>query len=326
MTTKVVYVLVSKPEDIYLEQALLSIYSLRLHVPEVHVTLLTDNVTEDALRGTRNEIRNVVDEMIVVKREHAFSAIESAYSLKTMLRERISGNFLFIDTDTIIVDDLSEIDQCPYEIAAVPDAHLKYENHFQYQGYQSLFKRLGVNMTMENYFNSGVMYVKDTKVSHQLFQAWNNSYIDNRQLCFYDQPHLAIANKQFDIIKELDGKWNCQVQYGIKYFNSAKIIHYFASNFIDSGLGPFGLMNKDIFLRIKEYGCIPREISDLIKYPEKLWCDKLEIVGGKDVDLQHSLLMKVIRNLFYHHSNFYMTIEHGLSTLNAVRHKIMKYV
>lgn len=320
MTTKVVYVLVSKPEDIYLEQALLSVYSLKHHTPGSHITILTDDVTEQTLQGARSKIKNIVDDMIVVEREYAFSAKESASSLKTTLRERMKGNFLFIDTDTIIVDDLSEIDQCPYDVAAVLDAHLKYENHFGYRGYQSLFKRLGVDLAMENYFNSGVMYVKDTEASYQLYQAWNRSYMDKRKQCFYDQPHLAIANKQFDIIKELDARWNCQVQYGIKYFHNAKIIHYFASNFVDGNMArPFKLMDKNVFLKIKECGSIPDEIAVFIEHSEMLWGDKVEIVGGKDVDLQHSLLMNVIRNLFYHHSKLYMTIERGLSSIASIK-------
>ena len=320
MTTKVVYVLVSKPEDIYLEQALLSIYSLRQNTPDVHITILTDDVTEQTLQGERSKIKSIADDMIVVKREYALSAKESAYSLKTTLRERMKGNFLFIDTDTIVVDDLSEIDQCPYDVAAVPDAHLNYENHFGYRGYQSLFKRLGIDLVMENYFNSGVMYVKDTEASHKLYQVWNSSYMDKRKQCFYDQPHLAIANNQFDIIKELDGRWNCQVQYGIKYFHNAKIIHYFASNFVDGNMErPFKLMDKNVFLKIKECGSIPDEIAAFIEHPEELWGDKVEIVGGKDVDLQHSLLMKVIRNLFYHHSKLYMTVERGLSSIASIK-------
>lgn len=42
MKTKIIYVLVSNENDCYLEQALVSIYSLRLYNPDANLLLLVD--------------------------------------------------------------------------------------------------------------------------------------------------------------------------------------------------------------------------------------------------------------------------------------------
>lgn len=51
MKTKIVYVLVSDEKDLYLEQAWLSVYSLRLHNPTAYVVVLMDDNTERSLVG-----------------------------------------------------------------------------------------------------------------------------------------------------------------------------------------------------------------------------------------------------------------------------------
>ena len=58
MKTKIVYVVVSDETDIFLEQALLSIFSLRKHNPEAFVELVVDQITNDSISGKRSEIKN----------------------------------------------------------------------------------------------------------------------------------------------------------------------------------------------------------------------------------------------------------------------------
>ena len=66
MKTKIVYVLVSDEKDLYLEQAWLSVYSLRLHNPTAYVVVLMDDNTERSLVGKRNKFCELVTEIKVV--------------------------------------------------------------------------------------------------------------------------------------------------------------------------------------------------------------------------------------------------------------------
>ena len=56
MKTKIAYVLVSSNDDVYLEQAYISMMSLRHHMPDAVVELLIDKETEKSLTGRRVEI------------------------------------------------------------------------------------------------------------------------------------------------------------------------------------------------------------------------------------------------------------------------------
>ena len=55
MKTKIVYVLVSSNNDIYLEQAYVSMYSVKYYMPDAHITLLTDKLTEATFIGIRKK-------------------------------------------------------------------------------------------------------------------------------------------------------------------------------------------------------------------------------------------------------------------------------
>ena len=65
MKTKIVYVLVSSETDLYLEQAWLSLYSLRLHNPNAHVVILMDDYTEHSLRENRENFRKLPTETLI---------------------------------------------------------------------------------------------------------------------------------------------------------------------------------------------------------------------------------------------------------------------
>lgn len=300
MKTKIVYVLVSSKTDIYLEQAWLSIFSLKQHNSNVFVTLVIDNVTENSLDDSRKKILCYVDELIVEQRPVGFCAKESASYMKTKLREIIQGDFLFIDTDTIIMGDLSTIDNMACDIGAVPDSHVPYGVHYNLKSYIKLFKKMGFKYQNEFYYNSGVIYVKDSPIAHDFYQKWNESYRLGHDDCPYDQPHFAKVDNTLNVINELTGDWNCQIQYGVRYFANAKIIHYFASNILLSQKEyPFYFMNKSVFEQIKHEGCISDEIKNRINDIHNQWLVKTEILGGKTVDLMHSDIIKVIQKLYF---------------------------
>lgn len=320
MTTKIVYVLVSSPKDIYLEQAQLSIFTLRQHTPKAYVIVVVDDVTYKSLFGSRSKIKKLVDEFVVVERDTALTAKESAYFYKTTLRDKIKGDFMFIDTDTIVVDDISGIDDCPYEVAAVPDAHVRFDQHFDFIGLKKYFQRLNFEIN-DNYYNSGVLYVKDTKQTQLLFQKWTQNWKQLHNKCIFDQPLLAKANSEMDVISELPGEWNCQISYGVKFLKKAKIIHYFASNFSGSKYDfPFLLMNNELFQDIKFEGKVSEEIKALLDDSFSMLNTKLEIVGGRNVDLLHSQQMKLLKLFYFQWPQFFRTIEYLLNhILNFIR-------
>ena len=67
MKTKIAYVLVSSHRDLFWEQCLISVMSLRHHMPDAHTVLVCDTETKESLKaGIRNELSNYLSEIISI--------------------------------------------------------------------------------------------------------------------------------------------------------------------------------------------------------------------------------------------------------------------
>ncbi len=268
MQTKIVYILISNEQDYYLEQLYLSLFSLRLHNPDASVILLTDDRTKETLVGKRSQILEYLTEAIVVDVPRQYSSKERSRFIKTTYRKYVSGNLLFIDTDTIIAEDLSEIDNCEAEVACVLDYHAPLDSLIDGDAIRKrIFSIFGEDVSDELlYFNSGVMFVKDTPRVYRFFDAWNEywkhaAFIKHQ--CF-DQPSLMMANrKSGHLIQELDGIYNCQILTSIQYLHHAKVLHFFNNSWEGKAeLSPF--FQEEVYQQIKNTGEIPDSIKEYI--------------------------------------------------------------
>lgn len=265
MQTSIVYVLTSTDKDLYLEQLWLSLYSLRLYHPNANVILLTDDRTEATLVGNRAKIKQYLTEVKVVDVPENYSPKERSRYIKTRFRKYLRGNLLFLDTDTIIADDLSAIDEIESEIACVLDYHALLDELVDSNVIRKRIHTIfGLDVSNSHaYFNSGVMFVKDTPKVHHLFDVWQKkweyaAFVQNE--C-YDQPALLVADNECgQIISEMSGCWNCQILTSIQYLHRAKIIHFFNNAW--EGKSEFSPFFCDTLYRsLKSEG----EISDVTK-------------------------------------------------------------
>ena len=108
MKTKLVYAIVSEENDCFLEQAYVSMSSARHVMPDVFITLVMDSRTAENLKGFRKTEAEFADEIVVVELDPALSAKKRSRLLKTSIRNVVDGDILYIDSDTLVVKDLSE--------------------------------------------------------------------------------------------------------------------------------------------------------------------------------------------------------------------------
>ena len=106
---KVVYVLVSDLKDYFYEQMLISIASLRYRMDSVNIILLTEQVTGQLLKEKKAEVYSLVDRVVIHKVNGAFNMAEKSRILKTKMRNSIEGDFLYIDCDTVVCENLEQI-------------------------------------------------------------------------------------------------------------------------------------------------------------------------------------------------------------------------
>jgi hypothetical protein len=282
---KYIYVLVSDEKDYYYEQAFLSIVSLKMKMPAGFVSLLIDDITEKTLVDKRRNILGYINELKVIKVDNLFNKEARSRWLKTSMRHHIEGDFLFIDCDTVIVDDLSDIGKLNLDLGAVYNEHILLNDYFKYFPYtkkpmQNRDKKLGFVSTYQSnkYFNSGVMFCRDNPVIHNFFQAWHELWMFSASKGIAkDQPAFNHANLSFNnIITEIDGIWNCQINYGgIRYLEKAKIIHYLGS--IESPC-PYLLGDMYALCIIKENGCLTHDIEERLKYPKAAFMPNTRLI------------------------------------------------
>ena len=272
METQIVYVLTSTSKDIYLEQAYASMYSLKYYMPEAHIILLTDRETEKTFTGLRKEEIKYADEIVVIDLDaQKYNGQKRSRILKTSVRKYIKGDFLFIDCDTIITKPLDDIEKIDAEIAACWDTHSLFKDN----PYRDLCVRhaklLGWDVEQEEvYFNSGVIYVKDTPLTHQFYELWNKNWFEGETRGVnMDQPAFALTNFQMGhIVKVLPDIWNCELKHGIKFLKDTNIVHYLCTNASKGQDKQLFIMNeKSELLKIKETGEITPDIIETINDP-----------------------------------------------------------
>ena len=272
---KYVYVLTSTEKDLYYEQCLMSVFSLRHYMPEAEIIILTDNKTNSTFTGKREEIKKYVTSIVSVDFPEETGNIERSRVLKTTIPEHISGDFLFIDCDTIICESLSYIEKITSPIAAVLDGHVPLCEHKHKEYFLKREKKMGYTGTAKQGFhiNSGVILFRDGIKSREFFKKWHELWEYSFQVK-HDHHDQGAFNEAFYQCgfgdTQLSGEWNCQIsQGGLLFLENAKIIHYFSSEAAGKNyISYYKLADKALQMRIKESGSIPDDIKQMILNPK----------------------------------------------------------
>lgn len=261
MKTKVVYSFISSPDDYYLEQLILSVTSLKKYNPDAFIEIVTDSTTERGFIGWRAKIRQMVNNITVVDMPREFNNMVRSRFLKTRLRSLVKGNYLFMDTDTIICGDLSSVDDLRGDLMMVADCNDSIS--LRDNDVVNKCKKAGFDdMYGKPYYNSGVIFVKDSKVCHEFYDEWHSNWVNSMANGVnFDQPSMNYTNHKFnDIIQELPGLWNCQIYFnGFHCLHNANVIHY-------AGGGGNARM-LEIYKVIRTEDILPKLITDYIRRP-----------------------------------------------------------
>lgn len=278
------YILISNPNDIYYEQFILSITSLRLIMPSAVVVLLCDTKTKENLVVNRAGYEKLVNKVITVNAPDDMPQVEVSRWIKTSMRRLVSGDFLYIDNDTIIVEDLSSISDTEIKFGACLDKHSLLDKHHKADNIIERDKFLGFSSYLSNrHINSGIIYCVDTPEAHKAFDRWHELWkFSNSKNVVRDQPSFNMAiYENSSIFTELDGIWNCQISFnGLRFLANSKIIHYFASD-LSLHETPFILASDSILKKIKETGKIPEETVKFLTNPRTAFVSECQIISGE---------------------------------------------
>ena len=286
MKTQIAYALIASSQGTYLQEIWASVYSLRIYEPDRRVIVCCDSSTASYIKQFHDFVKLIDDICIVPTPEH-YSPKERSRAIKTSIRQYITGNYLFVDTDTIFAGEIGYIDNLSCDIAAVPEFHVTLADSILRDSVINSVKSIfGINVSKAPYwFNSGVMYVADTPISHSLYKLWNDNWLfsafekGNSQ----DQPSLLKTDMEMGfVIKVLPGEYNCQLALSVKHYADAKIIHYLHFHLLPMPNNPF--YDKSIYRVIKEHGGITDEVAHIIKNCKSAIPETSAIIDGDAVN------------------------------------------
>ncbi len=305
MIPQIVYVLVANEKNLYLEEMWVSIFSLRRHHPEATVKVLMDVETKEYL-SRFPQLTSMIDETVVVQTPAGYNAKQRSRQIKTTIRNVLKGDYIFIDTDTVIckpldgiVEDIRELKDFR-GIAAVREGHVTMK--------ETLFPPTG---TVRRIFdidisksplmtNSGVMFVADIPFTHEFYKRWNENW---KRSCFekgnsQDQPSLYATDCQYGyVIRELSGIYNAQVAMSLKYYADAVILHWWHMDFIeDQSYSPY--FSLEIYQDLKKEGEITPQIEELIINAKQSFVSPTMPVGKEHILFLFSPAGKIFNRIY----------------------------
>ena len=281
---KFVYVLTSSERDLYYEEFLLSIASFRYSNPDAEAILLVDEKTKKGLINKRSEYEKYVSDTKVLTVPDEYSQKEASRWIKTSIHHYVPEEFLFLDCDTIISDNLVETFPQNIHIGAILDTHVNLDKHHIKSNFQLEDEKVGFvsSFKTNTRFNGGTIYYSNSHEAENFYEKWHSLWIESRNKgCSQDMPALNQANYlEGNIITELNGIWNCQICHnGLPFLHKAKIIHYFATSLITQ-TSPYILSSGKILEAIKSTGLISEDIQKMLIEPKSAFDVQSRIITG----------------------------------------------
>jgi hypothetical protein len=282
-----VYVLTSSESGYYYEQFYLSVASLRFFNPNAYIILLVDQKTKHTLIEKRSEYEKIVSDVKILSVPPEYTQKESSRWIKTSIHNYVSGDFLFIDCDTIITGKLDADFDLSIKIGAVLDTHITLENHHLKKYFEDSDRKIGFSSSFreKRHYNGGLIYCKNDSEGKRFFDRWHELWLYSRSRGnSQDMPSLNQANYDLNnIITELPGEWNCQISHnGLPYLHNAKIIHYYATS-LASFIPAYKLASPEILASIKMTGEIPGEAMKMLENPKAAFETHSRIVADPAV-------------------------------------------
>lgn len=281
----VAYDVISGGKDVYFEMAWASAWSLKKYNQEAYVLVLTDKETIDNLSAeTREKSAGCIDELRAVTFDGIYTNKEKSRWIKTNLRSLVDGDFLFIDTDTIITDSLLPLFdvECP-DVGMVLDNNCHSIEISSYPIFRNMYVTPLKQIFGDTYreetdvYNSGVILVKDTPRAADFFKAWHANWELSRSKG-EPRDQLSLVKTLQDmpsVIKEIPGIYNCQIRNSIKYFYDAVILHTFSSQ-SKSTISP--ILDNEMYWEIKKNGCITEHVKYVLDNSKRLFTSPSGIV------------------------------------------------
>ena len=221
-----VYVVSSSKEDHFAEMAAISMASLRMTNPGSSIVAVIDK--ECSQSPGLVEIHRIADKIIEQGAPFSDALTRSRY-LKVNLRSYLAGDYIYLDSDTMILRSLADAWNTEGDIAAVSDLSDVFgqpypfteEPHYDYDA-------LGWVRQARPYINTGVFLVRDKGVALTFYEHYAAHWETFRKTIGApnDQPAfnyaLLTSGVRFSLLPQT---YNAQITMNMLAGRKARVVH-----------------------------------------------------------------------------------------------------
>lgn len=295
---KILYVLVSSESDFYYEQALISMMSAKYQMPNCTISLLTEQETDNGLKGSRSLINEYISEKKVIDLDSSLSPMQKSRWLKTSMRELVKGDFLYVDVDTVFAAPIDET-ILTTDIMGVPDGNCTLKKHPMKWFIEDNLKKVHFENTLDYHINSGVLFFKDTPIGHKFAQRWHERWIECcKKEIFIDQTalHQTIVDsgKKIGLLPDC---MNAQFGRNINTLANGIILHYYSSWNNNSSYTPAYKFLKQDWLNRFRANSTSNEFKKLIYNPKSAFDTSTLVIGREFNQWYNSQSIQLLANL-----------------------------
>ena len=225
----VCYALAMDDDPLYADLVTISALAVARVHPASRITILTDDATlancGNALRG----MRNIAPEIRSVGSFAGDARLRSRF-VKTLARSVLTGDFLYLDADTLSVSTFDSIFTCEAPIAAAVDRN-PVDPAGEFPAWLAPdFDRLDWPQPTTVYFNSGVVFWKDCKSAHALGRLWHRNWLHYATTVENpaDQPAFNRSIEALGIRPEImDDAFNFRLGLSPETATGSRIYHFY---------------------------------------------------------------------------------------------------
>ena len=249
----------------------------------------------------------MITELLIIPVPEEYNGTLRSREIKTNIRNLINGDFLYIDTDTLICGSLEDIDKLPIKnIGMVRDCHCPTIGE---GGVTSLklkkdIKRLfGINISNDGlYYNAGVMLVRDNEQTHLFYTNWHENwlYCTTKGVNTDQQSQAYTYTALVPIVELLPDIYNSQIAWSIKYLYDAKILHFFNIALYSNANSPF-IGDIRLYETIRKENCISDHIANKLINIKRSFALSSCVVRREEMDFITSKFYKLYKFNKYAH-------------------------
>lgn len=225
-TLKIVYPLISGPEDEHSWMCFLSVVTARHFHPQAQIFCVCDDRTHSFLTESSHPLCHLVT--IVPLGDLGEDGHLASRRAKFRGPPLIEGSCLELDADTVFINPFEGFSPLPHHLAICREqVDAREMGHWL----DPVFRNLGWPSLTE-YYNAGVLYFDGDFNKVDFFKQWERAYMrflaPRRR---NDQPSLAHVLQEMDFgLTTLPERYNFSAYLSERGRNSACILHFWASD------------------------------------------------------------------------------------------------